>query len=243
MLLNKIYEWARIAPTKPALIYNDNVWDYADFAKAIALARKLLQKENLPQQTTVVILARNLFASWPIIIAVRSLGLNTITVPSLEVAQSLQIADVSRIVTTDLGYEFFKLPKHPLPGIGVSIVPNFVQAEIHTANLPETPDGISAPGAHILYTSGTTGTYKSMGPPKINRIRSEHALIQSIVAPYTKPTMFSPGPKLGLGPRAQYGMSAVAWFLIRRVMKPRVYSTQLSFSVMTSISQSSFPGN
>ena len=162
MLLNRIYKWARIQPTKPALIYNDSVWDYADFAKAIGVARKYLQTENLAQQTTVIILARNLFASWPIIIALRSLGLNTITVPSINVAQSLQITDVSRIVTTELGSQFFKPHKHPLPGISVSIVPNFIQAEIRSADLPETPDGNSAAGAHILYTSGTTGTYKKL---------------------------------------------------------------------------------
>jgi hypothetical protein len=39
-----IYEWARIAPKKPALIHNDSVWDYADFARAIAVRRKVLQR-------------------------------------------------------------------------------------------------------------------------------------------------------------------------------------------------------
>jgi acyl-coenzyme A synthetase/AMP-(fatty) acid ligase len=162
MLLNEIYQWARIQPTKPALIHNDTVWDYADFAKAIAMARKLLQKENLPERITVIILASNLYASWPILIALRSLGVNTAVVPSIEVAQALQLTDVARIVTTELGHEFFKLHKHSLPGIGVSSVPNLVQAEIHAAAMPESPALNAAPGAHILYTSGTTGAYKKV---------------------------------------------------------------------------------
>ena len=162
MLLNQIYQWARVQPRKPALIYNDIVWDYADFAKSIAIARNALQQAELPQGTTVVILARNLFTSWPIIIALRSLGLNTLAVPSLEVAQALQIADLARIVTTQLGHEFFKLHNRSLPGIDVTILPNPVQAEIHAADMPEAHDGSDVPGAHILYTSGTTGTYKKL---------------------------------------------------------------------------------
>jgi len=162
MLLNKIYQWARLKPRKPALIYNDTVWDYADFAKSIAMARNALQKDELPQGATVVILARNLFTSWPIIIALRSLGLTTLAVPSLAVAETLQIRNLSRIVTTQLSYGFFKLGKHSLSGINVTILPNFVQAEIHAADMPESPDQKVVPGAHILYTSGTTGAYKKL---------------------------------------------------------------------------------
>ena len=162
MLLNRIYQWARIQPRKPALIYDDVILDYAYFARSIETTRKFLKPKNFAQGTTAVILATNAFDAWRLIIGLRSIGLNTIVVSSIDAAQALQIRDVSRIVVTELAYQFHRLGEQSLPGSTITVVPRVVDANIHTADIPENVDDNHANGGHILYTSGTTGTNKKL---------------------------------------------------------------------------------
>ena len=149
-------------PKKPALIYNDAVLDYAYFARSIEMARKFFEKYNLPQDATAIILVKNLFEAWRLSIALRALGLNTIAVSSIAQAKALQIREVAYIVVTDLGNRFHKLSEHVLAGIKVIVVPTVVDADIQMADMPEIPDNNRPFGGHILYTSGTTGTYKKL---------------------------------------------------------------------------------
>jgi non-ribosomal peptide synthetase component E (peptide arylation enzyme) len=78
MVIERIYEWARLQPTKPALIYNDNVVDYAAFAQVIDAYRKSLEMEGLPTGTVAVVAVGNLADAWVLILALRALGLTTI---------------------------------------------------------------------------------------------------------------------------------------------------------------------
>ena len=49
MIIDRIYERARSHPTKPALIHNNVIIDYATFVKGIETFRKILQRKELPQ--------------------------------------------------------------------------------------------------------------------------------------------------------------------------------------------------
>jgi acyl-CoA synthetase (AMP-forming)/AMP-acid ligase II len=98
MVIERIYQWARLQPTKPALIYNDNVVDYAGFAQTIEAYRKSLEMEALPPGTVAVVAAGNLADAWVLILALRALGLTTIHVNSLAQAKMLGLKHVSCVV-------------------------------------------------------------------------------------------------------------------------------------------------
>ena len=108
MITSRINEWARVQPGKPALIYNDSVFDYAYFAKSIEAARKSLEKYDLPQGATAIVLVSNFFDAWRVNIALRTLGLNTISISSIDQIPALQIKNVACIAVTDLGYRFYR---------------------------------------------------------------------------------------------------------------------------------------
>jgi acyl-coenzyme A synthetase/AMP-(fatty) acid ligase len=159
MVIERIYEWARLQPTKPALIYNDNVVDYAAFAQVIDAYRKSLEMEGLPTGTVAVVAVGNLADAWVLILALRALGLTTIHVNSLAQAKALGLKNVSCVVagmderpTHDVGAfpgsKFITLAP-PEPAARGADDLSFSQTKYRTS-------------AHILYTSGTTGTYKKV---------------------------------------------------------------------------------
>ncbi len=162
MITNRIYEWARVQPGKPALIYNDSVFDYAYFAKSIEAARQSLEKYNLPQGATAIVLVSNFFDAWRVNIALRTLGLNTISISSLDQIPALQIKNVACIAVTDLGYRFYQLGERTLTGAKVIVVPRIQDSDVQMAGMPEYRDNNRPFGGHILYTSGTTSAYKKL---------------------------------------------------------------------------------
>jgi acyl-coenzyme A synthetase/AMP-(fatty) acid ligase len=161
MLLDKITEWARIQPTRPALVHNDDIYDYSYFARSIALTRNLLRRHDLPPGATAIILVWNLFECWRLMIALRSLGLDTIVVSSLEQMNALQIRNAACLVVTAFGYRFYKIGEQELPALDVVVVPHVGDAQVQQADFADGTDARPF-GGHILYTSGTTGSYKKL---------------------------------------------------------------------------------
>jgi acyl-coenzyme A synthetase/AMP-(fatty) acid ligase len=88
------------------------------------------------------------------------LGLDTIVVPSLAFAERLGLKDVAAIVTTPRSGA--KITRPELSGGRVIVIPD----EVWHAPRNGAPAPIDDPerpyGGHILYTSGTTGTYKKV---------------------------------------------------------------------------------
>jgi acyl-coenzyme A synthetase/AMP-(fatty) acid ligase len=157
MVIEHIYEWARLQPTKPALIFNDNVVDYAAFAQTIEGYRKSLEMEGLPAGTVAVVAVANLPDAWVLVLALRALGLTTIHVNSLAQAKALELKNVSCVVAAA-----DERPTHEaFPGSKfITLAP--LDPATGPRDLSLTPQTKYRASAHILYTSGTTGTYKKI---------------------------------------------------------------------------------
>jgi acyl-coenzyme A synthetase/AMP-(fatty) acid ligase len=208
MAMNKIYEWARIQPEKPALIYNNVVLDYAFFARSIELARKFLERFNLPKDATAIVQVKNLFDAWRITFALRTLGLNTIAVASIAQAKDLQIRGAACIVMTDLGYQFYRPSENALAGIKIIVVPRVADADVQRADLPEISGNDRPFGGHILYTSGTTGDYKKLKLDGASEERRNSARARAYSL--NKGTIYQ-GNDIGLWTQIGFRMPCAVW--------------------------------
>lgn len=161
MIIDRIYERARSDPTKPALIYNDVVIDYATFATGIETFRKILEQKELPPGTIAVVLASHLADAWALTLALRALGLTTIQLRSIAHTKDLGIKNVSCFVTTER-----EQSEHDIAGsiveAKVIVVSRLELAAIRLDGLPASPQTVHSSGGHILYTSGTTGDFKKV---------------------------------------------------------------------------------
>jgi acyl-coenzyme A synthetase/AMP-(fatty) acid ligase len=160
MTVNRIYEWARCQPSKTAVIWNDLSVSYLSFANAIRATIDFFQQENLPVGRAAIVLVHNRLDAWLIIMALRALGLNTISVTSIPAAKELKIRDTACIIVTQAEAALWpNLVAETASGARIVVVP-----QLHRAGPPEDlclPS--SSPfGGHILYTSGTTGAYKKI---------------------------------------------------------------------------------
>ena len=167
MIVNRIYEWAKCQPEKTALIWNHVSVSYLSFANAILATIEFFQQQNLPAGRTAIVLVTDLLDAWLIIMALRALGLNTISVTSIPAANALKIRDVACIVITQTE----AAARPGLVRMAASDAKIVVVPQLHRADLPTTlvtapvdsgPWSGSPFGGHILYTSGTTGAYKKI---------------------------------------------------------------------------------
>jgi acyl-coenzyme A synthetase/AMP-(fatty) acid ligase len=159
MIVSRIYEWAKCQPEKTAVIWNHVSVSYLSFANAILAKIEFFQQENLPAGRTAIVLVYNLLDAWLIIMALRALGLNTISVTSIPAANALKIRDVACIVITQTEAAVPGLIAKAPSDAKIVVVP-----QLHGADLPvdSGPWSGSPFGGHILYTSGTTGAYKKL---------------------------------------------------------------------------------
>jgi acyl-coenzyme A synthetase/AMP-(fatty) acid ligase len=162
VIVDRIHEWARIQPDKPAVISADVVLSYASFARNIDAYRRFLTRSDPPVGKTAVVLIDNLIEAWPIVLALRSLGLTTIAVRSIAQAEALQVREVACVVTTQAEQGAHDLKAGMLSGVKVIVAPSSIHANSHEGEPPAPPETGAFHGGHILFTSGTTGTYKKL---------------------------------------------------------------------------------
>jgi len=162
MLLEHIYEWARSQPNKTAVILDDVAINYASFSRAIDAARRFLEPHALPAGRTAIVLVNSPLDAWILLLALRSLGLNTICVRTIEIAEQLKLRNVAFVVVTQSELSSHKLEARALAGINVLTVPKAIYANIHIGELPLIESNAIPFGGHIIYTSGTTGSFKKL---------------------------------------------------------------------------------
>ena len=162
MAANTIYEWAQSQPEKAALIQNGFAFNYAALARGIEASRQFLQMRSLPVGKTAIVLATSIADSWVIVHALRSLGLTTIGVPNIAAAHDLKIRDVACVVTTQSELTTQQLRESDLKDLSLLVIPNATYASIFNGDVPRPIENAPPLGGHILYTSGTTGTYKKV---------------------------------------------------------------------------------
>ena len=155
MPLAAIVRHARETPDKAALIYNGDAIGYGRFALAIDAARRRLANQGLPQGGVAVLDSRNLLDIWVAGLALRSLGLTTV---SPRLGDDLALRDFSVFVASSA---------HPPPrdagfgraGVKVVSLPPALDLDVSDAAIPAPS---ASPGGHIMLTSGTTGEAKKI---------------------------------------------------------------------------------
>src|SRR5262245_25134791 len=163
MLVDRIYEWARSQPMKPAIISGDDVpINYATFSRAIDATRRFLEPHALPVGRTAIVLVHSPPDAWIILLALRSLGLNTICVYDIDTALRLKLRNVAFVVVTEREATSHKLEPKKLAGINVLTIPTAIYANIHVGELPLIDRNGAPFGGHIIFTSGTTGIPKKL---------------------------------------------------------------------------------
>ena len=162
MIIDRIYQWACSQPAKPAIICNGVEISYRALFSAIQALRRALEREGLEPGTTAIIVSGDPVKSWLLVLALGNIGLNTICVPSVAHAKTLNLANVSCVVVTRSDVKSLDLPTGGFPGVKMIIVPSdaFRNSEQESQSAV-SPDKSGHVG-HIIYTSGTTGTNKKV---------------------------------------------------------------------------------
>jgi len=160
MILDRISEWARIQPLSVAVIHDGLSIDYITFVRTIEAYRRFLEPYDLAAETIAVVLVRDLADAWPLVLALRSLGLTTICPQSLAQVQKLGIKNVSCFITTSREQSLRGPHENPLIGGKVIVVSEQVLNATPPRDLSLPSNCLS--GGHILCTSGTTGSFKKL---------------------------------------------------------------------------------
>lgn len=162
MIVNRIYEWAQTQPTKAAMISNDHIVTYADFARAIEVARSFFERQGVVAGQTAIVIGTALVDAWVFVMALRAQGVTTLCDQSFEQAQSLNLKSVAFIVVSQGHDQAAKLRGTSLDGTNAITVSPEIFSNIRTGKLPSYQPHVHPFGGHILLTSGTTGTYKKI---------------------------------------------------------------------------------
>ncbi len=208
MITNRIYEWARLQPTKLALISNDVPFSYADFARSVEAARNFFAQQSLPATRTAIVLAAGIDDAWVFILALRALGLNTASVNSVAQAFALELKNLAAIIVANAHPEASKLNRGGVNDAKIIRVPSDLFDNIRTGDLPLPLHPAPPFGGHILVTSGTTGSYKKeLFAGKFDEKRNA---ARAQIYPLNKSTIFRVG-NLGLWSSGGFKMPAAVW--------------------------------
>jgi acyl-CoA synthetase (AMP-forming)/AMP-acid ligase II len=163
MLIDQIYGQARDTPEKPALIVDGQTIPYRAFAAVIDRSRSYLAAQARPADAFAVLPTGSNATVWVLLLALRSLGLTTIAVPSGNSIGALGLPEARCVVAVS--------GEHPpgldrvcaAAGLRFIDVPTEIYAGVADAAVPGPPEPAAPFGGHILLTSGTTGAYKKVG--------------------------------------------------------------------------------
>ena len=113
MVLENLFAHARATPDKIALYYGPHSVSYRDFAFWIACARRFLDRQDLRPGSMAVLAIESLVDSWVLGLALRSMGLTTVSVKALDVLDDMAAEDVGCVVTSIAE----ALPRSVFPGV------------------------------------------------------------------------------------------------------------------------------
>lgn len=162
MITHRIHAWAQSHPARIAIVYNDVAVTYADWSTTIRVMRGLLAAQGLPAGGTVGVLVENLFDAWSLVMAIRSLGATTIQLQSVDAIAALEMRDLACLVVTqpELQARGMDLGGTPVPAITLS--ESAMRNAAGTVDVSARSDDAATLGGHLVYTSGTTGSYKKL---------------------------------------------------------------------------------
>ena len=156
MITRTIFDFAARQPDKTALVHDGRVFSYDAFATRIATARGFFARMGCLGPGVAALALTNILDFWSFSLALRSLGLTTVAVPSPQGLGELGLPDLRFVVAS--AAESWPGLAEACESLGVGL--------LSVASLDgEAPLGLDADttyGGHILQTSGTTGAHKKV---------------------------------------------------------------------------------
>jgi acyl-coenzyme A synthetase/AMP-(fatty) acid ligase len=213
IVIEKIHQHALNTPGVTAVAFNGISVDYPTFYRSILAVRRTLATHNLRQGSVGVVWTTSLLDAWLVNLALRSLGLITIAVQSVDEAAQFDRLNVGCVVVSeDVGSERIAALGLPKSTPVITLKPQLV-----TEGPIEPPPADRLDGGHILLTSATTGRYKKVWANPagletgvgagIQRIKDQ---VGDLVGPDQRAVnMGSFGLWTGMG----YGVPIGMWFL------------------------------
>jgi acyl-coenzyme A synthetase/AMP-(fatty) acid ligase len=204
MITQLIFDWAKQTPDRTAVIYSGVPLSYRSFAQAIAVARGYFARRSYVGPGYAVLAVSNLRDFWILCLALRSLGLTTVAVPSAAEVGRLGLPNV-RCVITATGETWAGLEglctELGLPLLSVSLAGESALG----LEASKAPDQL---GGHILLSSGTTGSYKMvLMSPAVDAVFLPRRVEVFGMNQDTVLSLFNFGAWTGPG----YGWAASAW--------------------------------
>jgi hypothetical protein len=186
----------RTTPERTAIIYNGKTYSYRSFARHIAVARGYFVRRGYLGPGYAVLPVSNIMDFWILSLALRSLGLTTVSVRSPAMLRKLALTDVRCVITTP------RASWEGLDGLCTELGLNLLSMSLagETALPLERPEALHPLGGHILLTSGTTGIHKMvlMSPETDADILRLHVELFGIDQ-HTLLSVFNLGPWTGGG--------------------------------------------
>jgi acyl-coenzyme A synthetase/AMP-(fatty) acid ligase len=168
IVVEQIHAHATLTPAKVAVVVDNRPITYAAFNNQIAATRRYLERYNLRAGSVGVVWAHSIYHSWLLNLALRSLGLMTISVQSYGEISHFGRLDVGCVVTTEAD------AASPLSRLGLGETAASIRAPLSIFDEDESAPLAPPPidrldGGHIVLTSATTGVYKKiwLNPAKL----------------------------------------------------------------------------
>lgn len=159
-VVDTIFEFASTKPDAWALVHDLEPVSYRALHRRVGAMRRKLESHGLRPGGVAVIWIYSTLVSWIVTLALRGLGVTTVSIRSPAEVASFAGLDVAGVITS---------ASEHYPPIDASFAPNAPRIIVEAADWDVADDGgalepppSGARGDHILLTSGTTGNYKMM---------------------------------------------------------------------------------
>ena len=136
MITGRIFELARSQPESTAIVWNDVTYNYATFSRAIAATRNYLETQTVPRSGISLVVSKSILDCWVIILALRDIGVDTISVLSLAQAETLELLQAECIVLAPGADKEYKGGAASIGPDRVILVPEDIYKNIHFGNIP-----------------------------------------------------------------------------------------------------------
>ena len=148
-------------PDRPALMQAGHIWSYRSFVQLIDERRIWLDSAGVLPGQSVVILVGHHIHTWLILLALRAMGVSTISISQVHQIKALGLEKYDHLLAFEDQGALSREAVHLLGIPSVLVVPvrfpkPVTPADAHAAFEPRSGAG------HVLYTSGTTGVYKKL---------------------------------------------------------------------------------
>jgi acyl-coenzyme A synthetase/AMP-(fatty) acid ligase len=212
--LDSIFSHARARPDAVAAVKGARAISYRELAARITLARRFLRSQAVGRERIAALCVHDILEGWIIRLALRGLGVTSVSVRSAEEIGDLGPVSVVSTPNDARGWPGLAATNQPLIWVPSEAYLGWEMAEIESA----LGAGVTAPGRHILLTSGTTGLYKKV----LYDDGAEARLIAENVGPaaITPDTVFDVFDVFDFGgwTGANYTWPTLAWTMGGRIL-------------------------